>query len=114
MFLAYINQIGRGCNYTIACGEELLELKAATYEEALDEVICKVMDYPNQPTECEGEGYDPEIELEEIILYEVSSKTILPIDEWHEEEEKQKKEIKQKELLEAEQLQYRQLKKKYG
>ena len=32
------------------------------------------MDYPNQPSECEGEGYDPEIELEEIILYEVSSK----------------------------------------
>ena len=113
MFLAYIKQIGRGCDYTIACGEQLLELKAATYEEALKEVICKVMDYPNQPSECEGEGYDPEIILEEIILYEVSSKTILPIDEWYKEEEKQKEEIKQKQLLKAEQLQYEELKRKY-
>ena len=37
-FVAYVKQAGEGCDYTIACGYELVYLKADNYSDAIVEI----------------------------------------------------------------------------
>jgi division protein CdvB (Snf7/Vps24/ESCRT-III family) len=70
-FIAYLSQWGEGCDYTIACGKKLVQLKATTYDAALDELDELIRD---------EYGYEDR-RLEYVTLYEVTNKTSYDVDE---------------------------------
>lgn len=113
MFIAYVKQKGEGCDYTIACGETLWYLRAKTREEAIEELKNRAIGKMGLP-ECEYcDGYWSDNTLASIMLFEVSSEMLIPIDTWYanalEHAEAAKAEIKE----EAERNELERLKEKY-
>ena len=109
MFVAYVNETDSGCDYTIACGKVLWELKANTREEALGELKEKILGtfYPDDGDWEEG------WELDSVILYEISGAESVPLLEWYAQAEQMTVEAKQRNKEEAERRQYKELKKKF-
>ena len=59
-FIAHITQYGEGCDYTIACAQKLIKLRAETMEQAITEL-----------TETIREQYTDDRQLERAVIYEV-------------------------------------------
>ncbi len=113
MFIAHVKQAG-GCDYTISCGETLWQLKAKTYDEAIEELKSKIIGKMEMPDCRYFEGYWGESILSSVTLFEVSDEKIVPIDEWYTEATKRTEEAKV-ELKEAEEkAELERLKRKYG
>ena len=113
MFIAHLIQAGEGCDYTIACGESLIKLKAKTEEGAIQELKNKIIGTWDQEEGDYEEGYHDDSELEKVTLYEVSNEITIPVEEWYEEAEKYKKEAEDKMENEAEKAEYERLKAKF-
>jgi predicted RNase H-like HicB family nuclease len=61
MYKAYIKQCGEGCDYTIACGETVIDVAGNTPEEAITNLIPMI-----------EEEYTEERRLKSIQLFEIS------------------------------------------
>lgn len=114
MFVAYVNETDNGCDYTIACGKVLWELKANTREKALEELRGKVLGtfYPDDGDW--EEGYHDECELVSVILYEILGAESVPLSAWYAQAEQMTAEVKQRNEDEAERRQYEELRKKFS
>jgi hypothetical protein len=84
MFIALITQDREGCDYTIACGKNWIELEANNKDDAIEELkkcVIGILD-DNLYYGCDG-GFWGEKKLSEVILLEVSNKTSIPIANWY-------------------------------
>ena len=90
MFVALLEQPG-GCDYTIGCGLQLIELESQTREAAVQELRALVL-----------EEYTRELgqELSLVTLYEVSAKIDMPVGSWYSEQKPTDAEQAERELYE--------------
>jgi hypothetical protein len=103
-FVAYLKQIGDGCDYTIGCGQKLIGLDAQTWAEARAEMRKLLAD---------NYSHD-ESRLETVTIYEVKTAERVPVDDWYaeiEDEEDQAQEARDKENRRRE---YERLKREFG
>ena len=63
-FIAELHQKGEGCDYTIGCGIDVIEIDASNMDEAISK-LQSIID----------EEYTDDISLKEAIIYEVVNKT---------------------------------------
>lgn len=105
-FVAYLEQASPGCDYTIACGKQLIEIGGSTREEAIAELREMIFE--------DGYGPHSDYRIWRITLYEVADADGIPIDEWYAEYEADQKRVALEESSAAERAQYEQLRKKYG
>ena len=107
-FIAYLEQEGEGCDYTIGCGVCLIEVGGDTHEEAVAELRQMVFE--------DGSGFGPDSEnrLKCITLYEVADTDGIPIEEWYAKYEAEQKRIAFEQASAAERAQYERLRQKYG
>lgn len=101
-FIAYVKQ-GGGCDYTIGCGQAVLELESTTYNEAVEELRREIVD------DCYNEDV-----IEIATLYEIASEHEMPIAEWYSDARKRDRESAASLILKAERLEYDRLKEKFG
>jgi len=85
MFIAYVNQTGYGCDYTIACGKTLWRLKAGNKSDADEEVKHLVLGEFDEEDGRYYEGYWGEIALDSVTIFEVSHENEVPIEKWYKE-----------------------------
>lgn len=85
MFIAHAIQKAIGCGCTISCGEVLLALEdAATKEEAIRHLKCFVIGEWDE----EEQVFDNRCEeLRSLVLFEVSKREEMPINDWYKEAE---------------------------
>lgn len=103
-YKAYITQEGGGCDYTIACGETILNLEATTLEEAQQEVLKEIKeDYSGD-----------ERRLEKVELYEIENIFALDIQAIYKHIDTEKLQAKQKQKEEKERQEFERLKTKFG
>lgn len=103
-FVAYLKQIGEGCDYTIGCGQKLIPLNAQSWDEARAEMR-RLM--------AENYSHD-ESRLEAVTIYEVKTALRIPVDYWYseiEDEEAQEQAARDKEQRRSE---YERLKREFG
>lgn len=87
-FIAYINETNYGCDYTIACGKAVMELKAEIRDEAIKELKDRVIGVRD------GRGYNTEDcfsgepRIVSATLYEVASTYHVPLDDWYAERDR--------------------------
>lgn len=105
-FIVYINQTDFGCDYTIACGKVLRELKAETLEDAIAEVRKYLA--PSLKDD------EPIFEANSATIYQVENKHPMPIQEWYNERQKEEEDYKLTQEKEKERLEYERLKVKFG
>ena len=81
MFVAYIDQDNRGCDYTIACGKVLWNLRSNNKSDALLELKKMIIgEYEDGDYE---DGYWDEHEIKKAILFEVIDKEEVNIKMWY-------------------------------
>ncbi len=112
-FIAYVNQTNFGCDYTIACGKELWEFEAETFDHAITELKCRITPCIFGGKIMDDYGYDI-LELVSVTLYEVNNEMRLPIQDWYNEASKQKKDNELTQERKIEEEEYYRLKEKYG
>ena len=103
-FVAYIKQQGEGCDYTIACGYKLINLKAASYVAALQEL-----------TNIIKENYsEDDYRLSSVTLIEVANKWKIDVDKIYlnMESEIESNEIENKNIRDY--AEYQRLKRQFG
>lgn len=116
MFIAYIKQKGEGCDYTIGCAQTILRLSAQTRYEAIEELRQKVIGewlpqeyrYPYYEN-----GFWGERELDNVILFEISRETEIPLDTWYTHAIARADTQKGKEAEGAERLEFERLRTKF-
>jgi hypothetical protein len=112
-FIALITQ-PNGCDYTIACGKDWMELEACDKNSALSELAEYILGKPDDSyTSGRGGGFWEERKLSEVVLLEISDKMNVPIAEWYAVEEATREQLKQKEKERTERAAYEKLKLKY-
>ncbi len=112
-YIAMIHEPG-GCDYTMECGTDVLELKAKSMKEAINELEEIIFRYEDPEYE-ESEGcYTGEHELSKATIFEVSDKVKINLGSWYKKFEKYKKKLEneEEELAELEEL--KRLSVKYG
>lgn len=103
MFYAYIHQPG-GCDYTIGCGNLLIELDGNNREEALADLKQKIR-----------ENYTGDRSLEYVKILEVSGKVFIPvIEDIYDEIEQERYNFEKKEKELKERQEFERLKAKFG
>lgn len=107
-FIAYLEQQGEGCDYTIGCGVRLVELGGSTRDEAIDELRRMIFD--------DGSGYGPDADyrLKSIAFYEVADADHIPIDRWYADYEAEQRRLALEHASAQERKLYEQLRRKYG
>ena len=101
-YKAYLKQSGEGCDYTIACGQKVIDLKSNGLVGAQNELF-KII----------KEEYIGESLLEYCEIYEINQTSVIDLNVWYasfrvEDMEKEQRKIEESELKELERL-----KKKY-
>lgn len=101
-YKAYINQ-GQGCDYTIACGVDIIDLEASSMEEAKKALIKEIKE------EYTGERALASAQIFEINdIFAVNMKTLMS------EIEEAEIEIERKKREEDERREFERLKKKFS
>lgn len=116
MFIAYVRQVGEGCDYTIGCAQALWRLKASTRDEAIDELKQMVYgEWLPEYGEYEGGCWDErgEGDLSKVELFEVISSEQMPIELWYAEGQEQIERGKIEVERQEEIAEYNRLKTKY-
>lgn len=102
-YIGYLNQ-GGGCDYTIGCGETIINIKADSIDEAVNKLYEKIK-----------ESYSHEDRrLEYAQLFEVNSIVDLNLTEIYEKIDLQEKQRIAFEREQREMLEFERLKSKYG
>lgn len=114
MYIAYITQQADGCDYSIGCGQDMLELKALTYSDAITELKQEIIGKWD-PEEGEyDEGYWGDRKIKAIRLIEVSDiDQELPIQEWYDKAQNDTNLQRNKKKTKAERKEYERLKALY-
>jgi hypothetical protein len=98
-----IRQEGTGCDYSIACGEKFIQLKAQNEEDALAEAA-KTWEYY---------GGDRENKIESIKILEVQKEIDLDIDGLVSKAKEAERKCQEKQKEAQEKAEYERLKKKF-
>lgn len=114
MFIAYVEQVGEGCDYSIGCGKSLWRLEAKTRDEAIKELKASVLGEFDPEYGGHQEGYWDERELDLVTLFEVVNEEVISVEQWYSEVKKLRGEAQRKAIEEAEKNEYERLKKIYG
>jgi hypothetical protein len=101
-YAVWVKQSGQGCDYTIACGQKLINLKATTVEDAVEEAKKTLVD--DYGFEVGGDR-DPEKILIVEIVHEIASDELPNEDDDEEEDDFATRQRR---------LQYEALKKEFG
>lgn len=99
-YLLYLKQNGEGCDYTIGCGETLIEIKAAYDNDAIDVAKYEILD-----------NYTGDQKIIKAIL--IKNSEVLPVHNWYKQKEEEDRIQKLKEENEEEYNQYIKLKEKF-
>ncbi len=110
MFIAWLKQKGEGCDYTIGCGFELVELQSQSLDAARLELENIILGEDGNGSYTQESGR----ELSEAHLYEVNSKHIMPLDIWYQEHNKKQQQAALKYMEEQEHKEFERLQKKFG
>ena len=102
MFVALLEQPG-GCDYTIGCGLQLIELESQTRAAAVQELRDLVL-----------EEYTGDDALRLVTLYEVSDKLDMPVRSWYKEQAEERQLAQMRVADSAERELYERLKQKFG
>ena len=110
MFIAYLEQKGEGCDYTIACGRKMIRLEGATIEEAMRELKDKVI-WPD-----DKDGFPEELyrNLAKATVFEVACTYNAPVSGWYSEEEERNLHLERSEKARVELAELARLKNKYA
>lgn len=113
-YFAYMNNDG-GCDYTIGCNRELVELPANSMREALELLRHELVEHGRASVDEERSYFTSDIgELREITVFEVSNSVqvdVGPIKAQHKERQRElEKERKQSERR----AEYERLKQEFG
>lgn len=102
-FMCFVKQAESGCDYTIGCGINLIQLKSSN----IDDVMIEMKDI------IKNRFNFPEVHISSCTIYEVSDSFIFDVNKTYnqiEEEEKERKRILKEE---KERVEYDRLKQKY-
>ena len=102
-YVAYLEQAGEGCDYTIGCGRRVWAFDAEDYSSAIKKIKRKIEDDFNY-----SEAF-----LKQVILYEIANSYDIDIDGIYAELNLSEEERKAKELKEQEIAMLAHLKQKY-
>jgi CRISPR/Cas system CSM-associated protein Csm2 small subunit len=103
-YFLYVIQDAEGCDYSIACGECLIELNALNKNDAEKEVMKKI----------EESFFHEDSMLRSATLYEVQNLVELNMDDVYKNIKNKKLKEKAKILKEKEEKEFERLKKKLG
>ena len=120
MYIGYVNETDRGCDYTIACGKKLLILESETYEGAVQELkefVLGTFD-PNDRADCGGwsRWSMSTYRFVSVTLYEVSPSHVfeMPINQWYDVAQQMAETAKRKLAEDDERKEFERLKTKFG
>ena len=102
IYKAYLSQEG-GCDYTIGCGKEVIEIEADNMDDAKKELERRIK-----------ENYYDEFEINEAILFEINEEFNMDIKEIYKNRENEIKEENRKKEQIKEKEEYERLKNKYN
>jgi len=102
-YKAYLKQEGEGCDYSIGCGQKLIDLKSITLKEAMIELIQIIS----------REYMHPEYRLESVFIFEISNTIDMDIKSVYKKIEAFNKEDDNRLKEDAEKAEYERLKIKY-
>jgi len=103
IFKALLKQTGEGCDYTIACGYKIIDIKADSKTEALKQLYSKIR-----------EDYSSfEVLLESCELYEIQEIHSINLEEWYNTIEKEELEVDSNIQEEIEYAKFLELKEKF-
>jgi hypothetical protein len=102
-YMAYLQQHGEGCDYTIACGKELIPLKGDNLTEAAKDLRRII----------EEEGYTGERRLKDVVLLEIDNFISMDINLIYNEIKKEQERQVDEGNREAELAELERLKRKY-
>ena len=109
LFLAYVKQESRGCDYTIGCGNALWPIKADSWGDAVEALKRDIVGIPGND---DHTGYwDNRIGF--ASLAQVAWTDAMPVQEWYREGERMRKEIERQGQEETERQVYERLKHKF-
>lgn len=103
-FICFIKQDGEGCDYTIGCGLNLLQLKSTNMDDAIQEMKDIIKEEYNH--------YESKLGF--CTVYEVSETHKLNVKGYYNQLESEKFELKKKLQEEKERQEFERLKKKFG
>ena len=115
-YIAYIKQDGEGCDYTIACGYKLIELRGGTIEEAREDLMKRMSPHgwDDEDDEDYDTSYSGEQALESATIYEVTSEEEFDTDEFYKSFKEREKLSKQDAADRKEREEYQRLHNKFG
>jgi hypothetical protein len=103
-YKAYLKQKGEGCDYTIGCGQTVINLKTNNLPDAISELENEII---------ENYSFD-ETKLQSCELYEINSITIVDVDSIYNKEKLLYMKELEEEKLRAERAEFERLKKKFS
>jgi 2,3-bisphosphoglycerate-independent phosphoglycerate mutase len=103
IYKAYLKQDGEGCDYTIGCGQIVIDVEASNIEDAKLQLYKEI-----------EENYTGESELELCELYEIKQVVVCNLKEWYKRIEDADYAIKQQEIEAIEREEFERLKAKFG
>ena len=103
-YVAWVNQNGEGCDYTIGCGHNLYALKAKTMEEAITEAEKMVL---------ETVGYAWAERYGDVTIYEISDAYNVRVERVYRQEEERLAALAAQEIEQMERALYERLRDKY-
>lgn len=114
-YIAFLKQEGEGCDYSIGCGYDLIELTADNHEKAIEELKKEIIgEFINDEDYIGFEGgFNDERKLAKVTLYEVTVKESIPVDVWYKEAMQAEKQAKNDQKSAREKAEYERLKTKY-
>jgi hypothetical protein len=102
-YKAYLKQGAEGCDYTIGCGQTLINIKTSSIEEAKQKLA-----------EIIAEEYSGERELESAELFEVEQTFMMDTTSIYQEADEREETRKKNETTEKERQEFERLKAKFG
>ena len=102
-YKAYLSQKQEGCDYTIGCGNKIINIEAKNLEQANQKLITEIIENYN----------NDEIKIDLAVIYEVNTIYEVPIIKIQQEIEKLKVQEKKREKEETEWELYQKLKRKF-
>lgn len=103
MYIAYLEQLGEGCDYTIGCGRRIELLESNNDADVLKELKELILENYN----------NDETKLEKISLYKIEKEIEISVEGWYQEYDDLENKIKKEEQEKEEKKLLEQLKNKY-
>ena len=103
-YIAHIMQAAEGCDYTIACGEKVINIEAGSMEETIENAKSIIRE--NYSSDEHRLGF--------VQIYEITKSSILDLRTLYTEIDDGEEELKKQDQEAYEREQLRMLKEKYG